>query len=236
MADEQEKVEEVEVPSGTITQDQLNKILAAEKNKHNQKTQQVLDELQTLRSKATLTEEERNSLAQRIEQLSNDMLTKEELAAKQAKKNIEQFTKEKDALVSERDSWRRKFTESTIQRSLSDAATKHDAYNPVQLVTLLERRTHIVEGLDETGRANGSFTVRVKIDDVDKDGNPIQLEMSPNDALKHMKDTEGYQNLFKGTGFGGLGGGNVRSGKEPSLKDLALDPVKYRAHRAKHSL
>lgn len=227
----------------TFTQEEVNKFLAAEKrkqsdqiNKHKTQAAKALEELNSLKGKTTLTGDERTEFETRLEQMSNELLTKEELAAKQAKKNAEKHGKEVESLTGERDYWRSQYTESTINRDLLDAAATNDAYNPNQIVRLLNRQAQLVEGLDDTGKPNGQFTTKVKFDDVDKDGNPVQLDLTPKETLKRMREMDEYQNLFKGEGTGGLGKTNKGNSKTPDIKELAKDPIKYRAYREKHGL
>ena len=67
---------------------------------------------------------------------------------------------------------------------------------------------------------------------MDKAGNPVVLELSPDETLKRMKEIEKHFNLFQGDGKGGYGGMNRPSGgKEPDAAHLAKDPKTYREAR-----
>jgi len=227
----------------TFTQDEMNKILAADKRKNSAQSDKYkkqatdsLAELQRLKESTTLSGDEKEEMEQRIEILSNELLTKEELASKQSKKNADKHGKELASVTGERDHWKNQFTNTSIQRAIMDAAVASDAYNPSQVVELLDRKASLVETLDEDGKPTGQFGVKIKFADVDKDDNPVTLDLSPKDTVKRMKEIEGYQNLFKGKGTGGLGGTNKGSGKDLDMKKLAKNPVAYRKWRKENNL
>ena len=94
----------------TFTQDQINKALADDRRKHETRTQAAIDELEALKAKATLTDDERSDLETRLDTMKNDLLTKEELGKKDKDKLTKQYSKDLEKLTSERDSWQQRFT------------------------------------------------------------------------------------------------------------------------------
>lgn len=215
----------------TFSQDELNKALADDRRRHQEQVKKAIAEVEALKSKSRLTQEERNELDQRIQQMQNELLSKEELAKKDRERLIKRSEEEKQALTKERDSWKDRFTGSAIRRAITDAAASNDAYSPSQIVALLHSETRLVEKLDDEGKPTGEFVPKVRFQDTDKDGKPITLELDPNDAVKRMKELENYQNLFKGSGVGGLGANNQPQGKKPDARNLAKDPEAYREAR-----
>jgi len=214
----------------------LNAILAQEKRSHQKLTQKALDEAQAAAKMAQLTTQQRKELEQRLGQLQDEMLTKEELAKKQAERTRQTFEEQIKGLSTERDSWQHRFTESTIQRSITDAAASNNAFSPGQIVAILGTQTRLVEVLDQQGKPTGKLEPKVKFSDMDKDGAPVVLELSPKEAVKRMKEMEEYLNLFKGEGTGGAGMRSQPGGRKPDVRDLAKDPAAYRAARAKGEL
>lgn len=208
-----------------FTQKQLNDILAKEKGKHQKQTEAQVKELEKLKSAKGLTEQEKKALETRIEDLNNSMLTKEQLAQKEREKLQGEHKKTLDTVAGERDFYKQLYQKSTITRSISDEATAAEAYNPRQVVALLESKTRLVEALDGDGQPiAGEFVVRVKMEDVDKEGKPTTLDMTVAEALKRMKDrADEYGNLFKSGVSGGLGGTSGKGG----TKDV--DPSKMSA-------
>ncbi len=66
------------------------------------------------------------------------------------------------------------FRDSTIERSLQDAAVKHEAFSPSQIVTQLRRQTKMLEATDpKTGQLTGKYKPMVEMLDV----NPTTGEM-----------------------------------------------------------
>lgn len=211
----------------------MNSILAAEKRQHQKLTQKALDEAQAASKKAQLTTQERKDLEQRLGQLQDEMLTKEELSKKNAERQRVTYEEKVNSLTGERDSWQKRYTESTIQRSITDAAATNNAFSPRQIVSILGSQTRLVEVLDQQGKPTGKLEPKVKFDDVDKDNNPVVLDLSPKEAVKRMKEMEEYLNLFKGEGTGGAGMRSQPGGRKPDVRDLARDPAAYRAARKK---
>lgn len=216
----------------TFTQDEFNKALAEDRRKHQEQTRKAIAEAEALRSKARLTQEERDELDKRLEQMKNELLTKEELAKKEQERLKKAHQTALQEVTSERDTWKDKYTNASIRRAITDAAVKNDAYNPHQIVRLLQPDTRLVEVLDPEGKPTGDLTPKVRYSESDAEGNPKILEMSPEEAIKRMREQEEYLNLFKGEGAGGLGANNQPRGKKTDLRELAKDPEAYRKARA----
>ena len=223
-------------PPKTFSQDDFNKALAEDRRKHQEQTKKALAEVDALRSKARLTQEERDDLDKRYQDMQNQLLTKEELAAQEKAKLRKEHESKLKEVSSERDSWKDRFTNSAIRREITDAAAKHDAYNPSQIVALLQPRTRLVEERGSDGTPTGRFKPEIQFDDTDKEGKPVTLTLTPEKAVERMKELSESMNLFKGTGVGGLGKNNQPSGKKPDPKQLAVDPEAYRKARQDGSL
>lgn len=218
----------------TFTQEQLNKILAEEKRKHQKQVERQVSELEQLRKSKNLTEKERESLANQIQQLNDSLLTKEELARKEREKIQSEHKRTVEALQKERDDWQARFTQSTITRTILDEALAAEAYNPSQIVALLQGQTRLVEVTDGEGNVvPGQYVAKVKMADTDKEGKPVTLDMTVKEALKRMKDrAEDFGNLFKSGVAGGLGDSKSRTtGKE--IDPSKLSPAAYREYRKK---
>ncbi len=215
----------------TFTQEDLNKILAQEKRKHQATTQKALNELDAIRKKASLTEKERHELDERVDRIQNDMRTKEEQAKRQQEMLRKAHNERIQGLEAERDTWRTRFTTSTIERSITDAAVLNNSFNPRQIVAILGRDTQLVEELRE-GQPTGSLIPRVTFHDMDKEGKAVVLELSPTDAVKRMKEMAEFLNLFKVEGTGGAGLRTQPAGKKIDLRELAKDPAAYRKAKA----
>jgi hypothetical protein len=212
-------------------QKELNRILAAEKKKHQKLVQKAVDEANALRSKAQLTSQQSQELDTRLEQIQNQMRTKEEQAKRAAEKQRKAHKQAMDSLTTERNTWQQRYTESTIERSLTDAAANNNAFSPKQIVAILGRDTQLVEVLDDEGQPTGRLAPKVKYRTKNKEGQTVTLDLSPSEAIKRMKDEDEYLNLFRGEGSGGAGLRSQPGGKKPDIKNLATDPAAYRRAR-----
>lgn len=220
-------------PSGErkFTQAEINKILAEDKRKHQDQLKKAMAELENLKTKATMTSDERKELETRLESLSNELLTKEELSKKEKEKLAKKHQQDVEALSAERDTWKNRYTNSTIERSITDAAISNNAFSPEQIIAVLLPNTHLTEVLDEEGKPTGNLTPKVKFNDEDKDGKPVTLELAVGEAVKRMTEIDRFQNLFKASGAGGLGGTNTSSGKRLDIVAVARDAKTYRKAR-----
>jgi hypothetical protein len=222
-----------EPASKAFSQEDVNKMLAAERRKHQQTAEKAIEEAQALRTKAQLTAQERGELDERLEILKGELLTKEQQAKRQAQKLRDKHKEEVSQLASSVETWKSRFTTSTIERSLTDAAAGEQAYSPKQIVAILGPQTRLVEVLDDEGAPSGNLAPKVRFTDKDKDGKPLVLDLSPSDAVKRMKEMDDYLNLFRGEGKSGAGLRSHPGGRKPSLRELASDPAAYREARKK---
>ncbi len=212
-----------------FNQTQLNKLLAEEKRKAQKQIETSVSQLEALKKSKSLSDKERTDLQARIEEMNNSLLTKDQLAAKERERLQNEHKKTAETLSAERDSWRQRFTEQTITRSILDEAVNAEAYKPQQVVALLKGDTRLVEVLDGEGNPTGEYHAKVKMVDADKDGKPQTLDLTVQEALKLMKSrADDYGNLFKSGVSGGLGG-TTKSGKQADPSTMT--PEQYREHR-----
>jgi len=212
----------------TFTQDQLNKMMADNRRKLAQQNQQLVSELETLKEQSNLTTQQKEELEGRINQLQEQFMTKEEIAKKEQAKLVKLTEEEKAKLKNEAESWRNRYSTATVQRSLTDAAVEGKAVSPEQLVAILGTVTSLQPVIGEDGKPTGDYAPIVKFNDVDSNGKPIVLDLTPQQTVKRMKELpQRFGNLFQSDATGGLGGhsgsGAGGSGISPSvtaLKDL----------------
>ena len=215
-----------------FTQDQVNKFLAEERRKLQKANERTVQQLEALRKNASLTEQEKISLEERIETIKNEFLSKEQIQQKEAQKAAKKQKEEIEVIQKEIGRWKNLYEETTVENNLLGAAASDtDVFNPKQILELLRPKTRLVEELDEdSGKPTGRFTPRVRLPGKDKDGNNITLELTPLEAVKQLKEnTSEYGNLFKSNvikGVGGSNNGDTRKSNEPPE-----DPAAFRAWR-----
>lgn len=188
----------------------------------------LIAELNTIKQSANLTKEEREQLASRVDELESSILTEQEKAAKEKGKLEKEYKTKLDMTSSERDTWKRRYEDSTIERALTDAAVKHKAANAAQIRMMFRGVTSLVEEKGEDGKPVGSYTPIMKFQGLGEDGKTItDFEMPVEQALKKIKDDGLNANLFEHSGTPGTGGkpggGSYSGGKDPGKMPVPSD-------------
>jgi hypothetical protein len=220
----------------TFTQDELNKILANDRRKNEEKAKKIIAELETIKQSKNLTEQEQAALSKRIEELNDQLLTKEQLAKKDREKLQKDYDSKLTNVTTERDTWKARFERALIINAIHKASEEHEAYDTSQIIGLVQAQMspRVVQEMDESGAPKDIFTPRVKLLDKDsKTGAEVTLDLTISEAVKRMKERPENFNLFKATINGGLGlgAGAGRSDSDaPPLKDAAA----YRKWRNKN--
>jgi len=214
----------------TYSQTEVNNLLAVEKRKNQKKVQDQISQLEDLKKVKNVSSEETERLNSQIDTLNNELLSKDDLTKKEKEKESRKHTKELEVRDSEINTWKDRFTSSTIERSLVDASIEHDSFNPEQIVAILRPNTQLVaEEVD--GEKTGNLIPRTKMTIKDDDGKDEEVIISPSDAVKNMIDMEKYGNLFKSNVKSGLGQ-KTDAGKKDT-GDI-LDTDKFMAARRKN--
>jgi hypothetical protein len=180
-------------------------------------------DLEGLKTKSALTAKDREALTQRISDLEDARLTEKELAEKQ-KNNLEKkYKADLDKAQEETTVFRNLFFDTVIQQELLSAVTdpEHKAYNPEQLVSILKPVTKITQKTDAQGNLIPEFEVKVKVKSVDKEGKPIELTLSPKEAVSTLYKQEENANLFVFNGSTGAGFKHTQTAG--SLKDITME-------------
>lgn len=201
-----------------------------------EKALKIMRDLKSLQARTDLTTNQREELENRLSSVQKELLTKEQLFEEERKKKEEEAKNAITDLEKERDSWREKFTTSQINRALVDAAARHNAFNPQNVVDILYSRTALEDKLDDEGNPTGEFAPKVKMNMPDKDGKVKELVLTVPEAVKRMTESDEYMHLFKGKGTGGLGGGNKSGEKLTAAEAAKLGPKAYREWRKQNGL
>ncbi len=219
-----------------FTQEDVNRMLAQDRRKSEDKLTKALEELEAQRAKSSLTSAERSELDTTIESLKETMMTKAQLAEKETSKTKKAHAKQIEELSESNTKWQTLYTDSTIERAIVDAASSgpNKAFNTAQVVAILRPTTRLVEALDDDGEKTGKLVPMVKFNDIDKDDKPVTLDLAVSAAVKRMRELDQFLNLFEGEGTGGMGGSTKsnKTGGSDSIAKLAQgDPAAYRKAR-----
>lgn len=204
-------------PDGKLfTQDDLNKFLAEDRRKHQQKIEKLETDLQGALQNAQLTAEERSSLESSLSDLRKQFRSKEQEAEEQKRKIENEFQDRVKRLEQEKSEWQKRYTESTIQRALTDAANKHGAYNTDQIISQLWNSTRMVEIVGDDGKPTGVSEPMVDLFEINPDsGERVTTQRTPEDALKRMSELPQYANLFKSNVASGLSAASATGRLKP---------------------
>lgn len=227
---------EGEDPSNFFTQDDVNRFLADDRRKHQERYKQLEGSYTKMLKEGSLHKEQRQKMLADLEDLQKAFRTKEQQAEYDRKKQAERYKNELSGATESAIKWETMYKSSVVERSLQDAAVSADAFNPGQIVSLLKPMTKMVEETDVEGIPVGSMTPKVDFQDIDeKTGDRITTLRTPEEAVKRMRELPTlYGNLFKSNVVSGIGTGSatggVTSGKG-NIDRTRLTPEQYRRLR-----
>jgi len=221
-------------------QDDVNRFLAEDRRKHQAALAQVELKLTEALTDKDMTEATRKALEDNLSSIQGQLRTKEQQLALEKQQLEESHGTVVIDLKKKVEFWENLYRDSTVERSLQDAAVKNEAFNADQIVVLLRPQTKLLEEVDEeSGKPTGTYRPMVTMKDVDpKTGEPATMVRTPAEAVKRMKELpETYGNLFKSGVVSGIGAGQATSGtalgKGGKVDVRKLTPQQYRELREK---
>ena len=215
-----------------FTQKQVNDIVVKRNKSLKAQYESLEKNYQDLLEDKNLGKETRAKLETDLENVQAQLRTREQQLAHEAKRASEQARKEIEQSANERDYYRQLFESETKERSVTDAATKHGAYNPKQFISILGDKTKIVEEVDESGEKTGRRVARVELTVKGEDGNPVTVLKTPEDAIEYLKeDVDSYGNLFRSNVARGIGEGTTAGGGG-RVDATKMSDAEYFANRA----
>ena len=215
----------------TFTQEELENVVNQERKKFEDTTRKTITELENLKKLSGTSEAAKTALEQRITELNETLMTKEELARKEKERITNEFQSKLRKTEEEKQSWEKRYKDSTAKREILDSAVKHQAFDPEQIEAFLTPKARVVEVIGEDGNPTGEYTTKVKITTIGKEGKPVTLDVSVEEAVKNMRETpDRFGNLFKDLSSGGTGG-NGGNGPKGPLDVAKMTPEQYRAQR-----
>lgn len=189
-----------------FSQEDVNRMLAEDRRRHQERYQTLEASYQELLQNQQLSAEERDKLSKSYEDLQKQFRTKEQQLAYEKKQAEEEAQKRIDELSQKGNFWETKYRHEKLVIGLQEAAVKHDAYNPKQLITQLLPQAKLVEQLDSKGKPTGDFRPMVEMTVLsDETGQEEVLQMTPDEAISLMKQSAEHGNLFKNNVRDGIG-------------------------------
>ena len=219
--------------TGVFTQEQVNEFLAKDRRKHQEKYKALEQSMQKQLERVGNDNEERERLQRELDDLQATFRTKEQQIEWEKKQAEKKYQSDLETERKEREKWESLYKQEKIDRSLLDAASAQDAFNPTLIVDLLrpvsELKADNVEG--ET-----KLATMINFNDIDeKTGEPIKTLRTPEDAVKRMKELpQLYGGLFRANVVSGVGAGSAEAtpGANSKVDLRKLTPEQYRKIRA----
>jgi hypothetical protein len=224
---EEPQPEPHKTPKRMISEDELQKRLADERKKFTNNNKQLLSQLKDFRESLNMTEDQKATLEQHIERLTNESLTAQEVAKRDREKMAKEFQAQLEKERREAENWRRMYTEEKIERELTDAAIENKAYAPSQIKNILKPQAKLVPELTKDGQPTGKWVPKIAWQDKKEDGELITLELSPSETVKRMSELNEHLNLFNSGANGGLGSFSAPTKTSAGSKPPA-DPAAFR--------
>lgn len=198
-----------------FTQDDLNKHLAEDRRKHQTKLQEVETKLKAALDSNTLTEKDRKALQENLETVQGQLRSKEEQLTVEKKQLQEQFAAQLKEAHEKASFFETLYRDSTVERALTDAAMKHEAFQPFQIVTQLRPLTKLVPEVDpKTGKPTGKYKPMVEMQAANQTTGEMETKAyTPEDAVKKMKDDpDTWGNMFRSGVRSGIGSSSATGG------------------------
>lgn len=216
----------------TFTQEQVNAMMKADKDRAKKERDQLIQELQNYKDNG-LTTENLSSLQARIDELQNEGKSKETLAKEAQDKLVKTHQKEKESLLSENKKWKNQYESYRLKTEIVTAAANKKARNPTQVEAILGPLSYFREDMGEDKKPTGTYTPRIKMTERDKDGTEVQLDLTVTEAVERLSQSEEHMNLFDSGASGGMGGYNGSNPNKRPSDTSNLPMSDYYAERRK---
>lgn len=221
-----------------FTQEDINKFLAEDRRKHQEKYKNLETRLAQLAESKNIEEKERAKYQEEVESLRAQWLTKEQQAEYNRKKEKEQYEQELKTAKDTATQYQGLYTSHVIDDSIRRAASPDEVMNQELIVQLLRPKTQIRPITNEEGKPTDKQAPMVEFDDIDENtGQPITTLRTPADAIQRMKELPSqYGGLFRanvisGVGQGAATGGVTSGTGKVDISKIARDPALYRKYR-----
>jgi hypothetical protein len=223
----------------TFTQEQLNRFLADDRRKHQQKYAALEQQMQKLADDKNLEQQQREELQASLDEIQAQRRTKEQQAAHEAQKAKKEYEQQLKQAQEDATRFKSMYEDTVVTNALIQAADPEEVTNRDLIVRLLKPNTAIREITDDDGKPTGQKAPLVELDDVDvTTGQRITTLRTPEDALARMKELPAqYGGLFRANVVSGIGSGTatdgVKSGTGDGLdvSEIAKDAALYRKYR-----
>jgi len=181
--------------------------------------------LEQLENKHNMTAEEKKKLEEELEELRHANMSGEEKWQSKLEKTRKELQSQLDQIKENRDTWKTRYETEKIHNALLSAATKVKAYNPRQIVSMLEELAVVEEETDEKGKPTGKIKITFPMTVKGENGTEVEKELSPEEAVKAFISRPENANLVADNIVSSPGqkiGGSLNI---PSLKGMSAEEI-----------
>lgn len=206
----------------TFTQEQVNTMLASNKKNLQAEVTKKTEALVTAQADVSLSQEQKDALQVRVEELEALTLTEKELSARDKKKVKAEYDSALGTSKEEATKWKALHNSMMIETAITQASLVEGqkAITPSQLVALFARDATVVE-------KDGAFSVQIGVTTKGEDGQIKTLALDPVAAVKEYASRAEYFNLFEDPSKDGLG--RKRQAHQPGTIPTSMSD--YKANR-----
>jgi hypothetical protein len=216
----------------TFTQDDVNKMLAAEKRTWQDKVQTSVAALENIKREG-LTPEQKAELQSQIDSLRAQAQTAEEIAKQKLSKAERDWAKRERELVEQRDAAVKAYSDLEIQTELSTAMALHRVKPAATSVVSSYLKANLSQApvLDSEGKPTGRKQYMVAMTAYDAESKTTKaLSLPVVDAVNQLREREEFANLFESAAKAGMGQG--ASGRTGTNDIAKMSQEEYMAARA----
>lgn len=215
----------------TFTQDELNKKMAENKRSLQKQLKTLESNYAKLLENQSLTDATRQALEEDLENVRKSQRTEKQQMEIESKRAAEKHQNELKQTQEKADKYEKLFRESTVERAITDAAAKHEAYNPSQFISLLSPKTKLVEEVDAANQRTGRLVPMVEVYVKNENTDTYEPALkTPEQAIEDMKgNLSEYGNMFRPNVVRGIGEGTspTSNGTPGRVDARRLDPKDY---------
>lgn len=218
----------------TFTQAQVDKMMAEHRKGLQTQNAELVKQLEELRQSANLTQQQRDELDARINNLTQQHLTTEQKLKAQVEATEKKYKADTENLTNESRKWKGNYEKLLVTNEILKGAMQYKAAKDTQLLAMLLPNAKVVEEVDDKGQPTGNFVAKLPTTVIDpKSKQKVTLELPIVEAIGKMRDDPDNANLFLIDGKPGFGGsGNAPTGSGSGEVDWSkLTPAQHRAKR-----
>lgn len=200
-------------PPKTFTQADIDRLIGQTRKEEQKKFEDLKTYIEQMQERLKISEADREKSQQEILEIQTAKLTEKQKLELDLQNWQKKHKNDTEKLTGEATTWRERYEQQLLDTAVAGAANTHGAFSKDQLLAMFKLYGARVKPQVVDGKETGFFETRVTFPDKDKEGKPIQVDLTIEDAVKRMTELPEYQNMFKPNQNEGTGGRNSGGSK-----------------------